>query len=443
MSADSQIQKLLQNHPKGFDLSLGRISGLLETLGNPHLTIPPAFHIAGTNGKGSTTAFLRAIIEAADKTTHVHTSPHLVNWVERYRLGNVGGGKFVSDRQLEKAIIAASNANDINGGNAITVFEIMSAVAFMLFSQNNADYSIIEVGLGGRFDATNVIEAPLISIITPIALDHQSYLGDTIEKIAFEKAGIIKKSTPVIIGPQQDAPREVIEEVALKHGCKTYIARQDFDGFEQRGRFIYQDEWGLLDLPIPSLKGTHQIDNATTAIAASRVARFGMENKQYESAMKRAYWPGRFEPLIKGKLVEKLPVEKRENFDIWIDGGHNPAAGAALIRELEKLQQKDNLPILMICGMLTTKDPSGFFDHFSGKVEHVYTVPIIDSEAGFPQTELAKICQSSKLNAIPQNSVEDALLTISKTHTGAARVIICGSLYLVGEVLKINGTPPR
>lgn len=445
MSADSQIQKLLQNHPKGFDLSLGRISDLLKNLGNPHLFIPPAFHIAGTNGKGSTSAFLRAIIEASGKTTHVHTSPHLVDWVERYRLGKkdqagkVGGGKFVSDRALEKAIIEASNAN---GGRAITVFEIMSAVAFILFSQNKADYSIIEVGLGGRFDATNVIEAPLISIITPIALDHQSYLGDTIEKIAFEKSGIIKKSVPVVIGPQQDAAREVIEAVAQKNGCKTYIARQDFDGFEQRGRFVYQDEWGLLDLPLPNLKGAHQIDNATTAIAASRILKLGLENKQYEEAMRKAYWPGRFERLQAGKLVEVLPIARQNDFDIWIDGGHNPAAGAALIRELEKLKQKDNFPIFMICGMLNTKDPSGFFDHFIGKVAQVFTVPIIDSEAGFAPEELSKICEISGLSSIPAKSVEEALEKISGVHAGAARIIICGSLYLVGDVLKNNGSPP-
>lgn len=440
MSANTQIQKLLQNHPKGFDLSLGRIRGLLNVLGNPHLNIPPIFHIAGTNGKGSTSAFLREIIEASGKTTHVHTSPHLVDWVERYRLGKDEGGKFVSDDVLEQAIITASDAN---GGKPITVFEIMSAVAFILFSQNKADYSIIEVGLGGRFDATNVIENPLISIITPIALDHQSYLGNTIEKIAFEKAGIIKNSTPVIIGPQQDAAREVIEKIAQERNCKTYISRQDFDGFEQRGRFVYQDEWGLLDLPIPNLKGKHQIDNATTAIAATRVAKFGLQNKQYEKAMRNAYWPGRFEPLAKGDLIKSLPKERRADFDIWIDGGHNPAAGEALIRELDVLKQKDDLPIFMICGMLTTKDPSGFFDHFTNKIEQVLTVPIIDSEAGFAPEKLSQLCKKSGLNSTSQKSVEEAILKINALHKGPARIIICGSLYLVGEVLKDNGTPPR
>lgn len=440
MSADSQIQKLLQNHPKGFDLSLGRIRGLLENLGNPHLAIPPVFHIAGTNGKGSTAAFLRAIIEAGDKTTHVHTSPHLVDWVERYRLGKIGGGEFVSDQTLEKAIITASDAN---GGKQITVFEIMSAVAFILFSQYKADYSIIEVGLGGRFDATNVIDKPLISIITPIALDHQSYLGDTIEKIAFEKAGIIKANAPVIIGPQTDGAREVIEEVAKNQGCKTYIARQDFDGFEQRGRFVFQDEWGLLDLPIPNLKGAHQIDNATTAIAATRVEKFALQNARYEKAMRKAYWPGRFEPLLKGKLIETFPTGQRNDFDIWIDGGHNPAAGAALIHELEELKQKDNLPIFMICGMLTTKDPAAFFNYFTKKIEQVLTVPIVDSEAGFAPEKLSQLCKKSGLVSTPQKSVEEALLKISDLHKGPARIIICGSLYLVGEVLKNNGTPPQ
>lgn len=213
MSAESEINKLLEIHPKGFDLSLGRVSELLEKLGKPHLNIPPTFHVAGTNGKGSTSAFLRALLEAAKKTVHVHTSPHLVNWHERYRLGSPDGGRFVSDDQLEDAVKRAAQANH---GKPITVFEIMSAVAFLLFSENDADYSVLEVGLGGRFDATNVIPSPLVSIITPVALDHQTYLGDTIEKIAFEKAGIIKPGVPVVVGGQQDAAFAVIEDVANK-----------------------------------------------------------------------------------------------------------------------------------------------------------------------------------------------------------------------------------
>lgn len=442
MSAEAEILKLLEIHPKGFDLSLGRVSALLEKLGNPHLKIPPVFHIAGTNGKGSTTAFLRAIIEASDRTTHVHTSPHLVDWAERYRLGKSGGGKFVTDKKLEKAVVEAATAN---AGTPITVFEIMSAVAFLLFSENQADYSILEVGLGGRFDATNVIAPPMVSIITPIGLDHQSYLGDTIEKIAFEKAGIIKKNTPVIVGPQQDSARDIIEKVAQENQSKIWFARQDFDGYVQRGRFIYQDEYGLLDMPLPKLKGEHQITNAANAIAATRITKLGLSNSTFETAMENVSWVGRFERLPKGKLSKLLTKDQVENFDIWIDGGHNPQAGAMLGHELKAMKLADGLPLILICGMLTTKDPSGFFGHFKNLADQVITIPITQSESAFTPNELKAFSEKSGLKTISTNSIEEALLLVSKNYAGdlAARIMICGSLYLVGEVLDKNGTHPK
>ena len=448
MSAEAAIEKLLAIHPKGFDLSLGRISKLLDKLGNPHRSIPPVFHIAGTNGKGSTAAFLRAIIEAGGKTTHVHTSPHLVNWHERYRLGHRSGGKLVSDKKLEAAITKAVNAN---AGKPVTVFEIMSAVAFLLFSENKADFSIIEVGLGGRFDATNVIEHPLVSIITPIGLDHQSFLGETLEKITFEKAGIIKSGTAVIIGPQADNVRQVLERIAVERGCKSYIFRQDYDGYEQRGRFVYQDEFGLLDLPLPNLRGAHQLSNAATAIAATRVVGQGFANEVYETAMSRVDWPGRLERLKPGKLLRQFAKSARDNLDIWVDGGHNPQAGEMLSYELSKMQEQDCMPLVMICGMLTTKDPSGFFDHFTGKVDRLITVPVTQSDSAFSPEELAKFATQSKLNSQSAAGIESALGIVANEFTQKAagapgapvRVIICGSLYLVGEVLGKNGTPPK
>ena len=442
MSATAAIEKLLAIHPKGFDLSLGRITKLLGKLGDPHRFIPPAFHIAGTNGKGSTTAFLRAIIEADGKTAHVHTSPHLVNWHERYRLGRSGGGKLVSDKKLEAAIIKVTN---VNAGEAVTVFEIMSAVAFLLFSECKADFSIIEVGLGGRFDATNVIEHPLASIITPVALDHQSFLGDSLQEIAFEKAGIIKLGIPVIIGQQHDNVRNALEKIAAERGCKSYVFRQDFDGYEQRGRFIYQDEFGLLDMPLPTLKGTHQLSNAATAIAATRIAGHIFSNPTYETAMNRVEWPGRFERLKSGKLVREFAKSIRHNLDIWVDGGHNPDAGKMLAFELSKMKKHDGLPIVMICGMLTSKDPSGYFDQFTGRIEKLVTVPVSQSEAAFSPDELAKIAAGSKLDAQPAANIEAALEMVANEFApkAAVRVIICGSLYLIGEVLGKNGTPPK
>ncbi|MFK7902313.1 MAG: folylpolyglutamate synthase/dihydrofolate synthase family protein [Nitratireductor sp.] len=439
MSVESQIEKLLANHPKGFDLSLTRISKLLESLGNPHTKIPPTFHIAGTNGKGSTSAFLRAILEANGLSAHVHTSPHLVNWNERYRIGMIDGGKFVSDKALEEAIETVSAAN---AGQKITVFEIMSAVAFQLFAKNKADYTILEVGLGGRADATNVIKAPVATIITPVALDHQAYLGDTIEKIAFEKAGIIKQGVPVIVGQQTDGARSVIEDVANDINCNAYIARQDFDGYQQNGRFIYQDEWGLLDLPLPKLNGTHQIDNATLAIAALRHAKVDVSATAFEKAMGTVYWPGRFERLQKAKLVSDLPASRADDFDIWIDGGHNPAAGKMLSNELAKLSSIDGLPVYLICAMLDTKDPSGFFDQFKDQAKKVITIPIPSSEAGINPKTLAELASNCGLKTEASTDVESALQAIAKIEKGKARILMCGSLYMVGEVLEKNHTPP-
>lgn len=360
MSAARAIERLLANHPKGFDLSLERVTGLLEALGDPHLKIPPVFHIAGTNGKGSTAAFLRALVEAAGKTVHVHTSPHLVNWHERYRIGKKGGGKFVTDKVLERAVLAAEKANQ---GRAITVFEIMSAVAFLLFSQKKADYAIMEVGLGGRFDATNVLEKPAISIITPIGLDHEAYLGDTLEKIAFEKAGIIKPGVPVVIGLQDEAVLEVLCDAAAQKNAPTIIARQDFDFYVEGGRLIFTDENGLLDLSLPSLAGVHQLENAGLAIAAARAVLPGLSFEVCDRAMRQTVWPGRFEKLKPGKLTKTLSEPALKNLHIWLDGGHNPHAGRALAAQLKKLiaQSASTVPVVMIAGMLTTKDPTGFF----------------------------------------------------------------------------------
>lgn len=436
MSAEAAIARLLEIHPKGFDLSLDRVLNLLEKLDNPHLKIPPVFHIAGTNGKGSTSAFLRAILEAAGKSVHVHTSPHLVNWNERYRLGDKAGGKFVSDQVLEDAILRAEAAND---GKAITVFEIMSAVGFLLFSEHAADYCIMEVGLGGRFDATNVLQNPQACLITPVGLDHEAYLGNTIEKIAFEKAGIIKSGAPVFVGLQDDAGRTVIENRAHEMNSDVTIARQDFDFYEQAGRFIYQDENGLLDLPMPHLVGAHQLENAALAISACRHVLPHLENTIYEIAMESVRWPGRFERLAPGHLTKAFD-EKNPAPEIWIDGGHNPQAGHAISKQLAKLPVRQKT--VMIVGMLTTKEPSGFFEAFTGLIDQVIAIPVSQSDAGFDPEELAEMAAATGIETIFEPDVETALQTASQIHGFEIRILICGSLYLVGEVLEKNGTPP-
>lgn len=303
--ADRQIEHLMTLHPKGFDLSLERISRLLERLGNPQDRLPPVIHIAGTNGKGSAAAFSRALLEAAGYRVHVHTSPHLVNWHERYRLAAEGGGKFVADDVLADAI---GRVADANRGETITVFEILTAVTFLLFSEHPADAAIIEVGLGGRFDATNVIKKPAVSVIMPVSLDHEAYLGDRVELIAAEKAGIIKPGCPVIVGAQEsDTAREVLVETAERLGCPVTVYGQDFVAAEEHGRLIYQAQDGLMDLMPPRLPGRHQFANAAAAIAAVRAAGFELGERAADKAMTTVSWPGRMQRLPQGKLTDLAP----------------------------------------------------------------------------------------------------------------------------------------
>ncbi|WP_210249750.1 bifunctional folylpolyglutamate synthase/dihydrofolate synthase [Brucella pituitosa] len=430
----------MQLHPKGFDLSLDRIRGLLEKLGNPHLNLPPVIHIAGTNGKGSATAFCRALLEASGFGVHVHTSPHLVNWHERYRLASKTGGKFVSDDVLAEAIERVEAAN---GGQYITVFEILTAVAFVLFSEHPADVVIMEVGLGGRFDATNVIPEPAVSLIMPISIDHQAFLGDRVELIAAEKAGIIKKDCPVVIGFQLfDAAREVLISTADRLDCPLSIYGQDFLAFEEHGRMVFQNEDGLIDLPLPRLPGRHQIANAAAAIEAVQMAGFTITDKAAEKALMVVDWPARMQRLTHGELIDLAPAAS----EIWLDGGHNPGAGAVIAEALGDLEERSTRPLFLITGMINTKDPVGYFEAFAGMARHVFTVPIPSSDAGIPNNELAISAQKAGLSAEPVHSVANALkiLRDSWAHDEAPpRILIGGSLYLAGEVLRDNGTPPQ
>ncbi|HUH48376.1 MAG TPA: folylpolyglutamate synthase/dihydrofolate synthase family protein, partial [Mycoplana sp.] len=335
-AADREIERLMRLHPKGFDLSLDRVLRLLDRLGNPQDRLPPVIHIAGTNGKGSATAFSRALIEASGLTCHVHTSPHLVNWHERYRLGAAGGGRLVEDAVLAEAIERIAEANR---GETITVFEILTGAMFVLFSEHPADVAIVEVGLGGRFDATNVIAKPAACIIMPISLDHEAYLGDKVELIAVEKAGIIKKGCPVVVGAQDhDSARDVVIDTAERLRCPLRVYGQDFMAFEENGRLVYQDDDGLFDLSLPRLPGRHQYANAAAAIAGVKAAGFEVTQLIAEAAMKRVDWPGRMQLLAEGRLLELAP----KGSDIWIDGGHNPSAGAAIAETLA--DQEDRSP---------------------------------------------------------------------------------------------------
>ncbi|MBO6717102.1 MAG: bifunctional folylpolyglutamate synthase/dihydrofolate synthase [Rhizobiaceae bacterium] len=439
LTADQEIERLMSLHQKGIDLSLDRIRRLLARLGSPEQHLPPVIHIAGTNGKGSAAAFSRALLEEAGHTVHVHTSPHLVRWHERYRLGAEGGGQFVSDAVLAEAIHRAAAANR---EETVTVFEILTAVGFLLFSEHPADATILEVGLGGRFDATNVVDRPAVSLIMPISLDHEAYLGDRVELIAAEKAGIIKPAVPAVIGAQDhDHARAVLVETAQRVGAPLLVYGTDFLAHEENGRLVYQDDHGLMDISLPRLPGRHQLSNAAAAIAAVRAAGFAVDHHAADRAMQKVDWPARMQKLPAGRLWDHAP----EGSEIWLDGGHNPGAGLAIAEALAGEEEKLSRPLFLIAGMLNTKDQTGFFRAFEGMARHVFTVPISSSEAGVPPAELAVRAEDAGLSAEPVSSVENALKLLRDTwdeEEEAPRILICGSLYLAGDVLAANGTPP-
>ena len=429
------IEKLMDLHPKGFDLSLSRISQLMSCLGNPHEKLPPVIHIAGTNGKGSCATFCRALLEAQGKSVHVHTSPHLVRWHERFRLT----GKLVDDEVLANAIERVATANN---GNHITVFEILTAVMFLLFAEHPADVAIIEVGLGGRADATNIITEPAVSVIMPIGMDHIAYLGDTIEKIAAEKGGIIKHGSPLIISAQPyDTARNVLEDIAAQKYVKASVYGQDFHAYEEHGRLILQSDSGLSDLPLPALAGRHQYANAATAIMAVKAAGFELKDTAIEYALKNAFWPARMQKLPAGPLTRLAPAGS----EFWLDGGHNPDAAIACAEYLAAREEAIERPIFMICGMINTKDAVGYFRPYEGLVRHVFTVPVPSSDAGVDPALLAAQAAQAGLSSEPVHSVENAIRLLGDTWDDlerAPRIVICGSVYLAGDVLRDNLCPP-
>lgn len=438
--ADAEIEKLMGLHPKGYDLSLDRIRRLLEVLGNPHLKLPPVIHVAGTNGKGSASAFCRALLEAQGLSVHVHTSPHLVRWHERYRIGVKGGpGQIVDDELFADALRRVADAN---GGKPITVFEILTAVTFILFSEQPADVVVLEVGLGGRFDATNVVEKPAVCIIQPISLDHQAYLGDRVELIAAEKAGIMKRGVPVVIGHQEfDGAKDVLISTAERLGCPLTVFAQDFLAYEEFGRLVYQDEFGLMDLPLPRLPGRHQIGNAATAIRAVKAAGYSVTEEIAEKAMLSVEWPGRLQKLTEGRLVERAPA----GAEIWLDGGHNPGAGEVIAEAMASMEERQARPLHLVIGMINTKDPIGFFRAFVDIAHDVYTVPITGSDVGLDPVALAHSAAEAGLKALPMESLGQALDAIrERSEDGVPpRIMIGGSLYLAGNVLAENGTIPK
>ncbi|HEY7647335.1 MAG TPA: folylpolyglutamate synthase/dihydrofolate synthase family protein, partial [Hyphomicrobiales bacterium] len=416
-------------HPKSIDLSLERIDRLLDALGNPHLAMPPAIHVAGTNGKGSVVAFLRAILEAAGQRAHVFTSPHLRRFNERIALAGRKGAKPIGDAALFDVL---SRADEANAGKPITFFEITTAAAFLAFAEHPADFVLLETGLGGRLDATNVVEHPKLTVITPISIDHTNFLGETIEAIAAEKAGILKAGTSCIVSRQDDAALDVIKAAARKLRAPIIAFGEQWDAFEQHGRLVFQDGRELLDLPLPRLAGGHQIGNAGTAIAAAR-ALGGVEIREEHLAqgLSTAVWPARLERLCHGPLHELIPPGS----EIWLDGGHNAAAAEVLARAMADLEDRVSRPLHLIVGMMSTKDAAGFLEHFENLASFVATVDIPGQPNAYTAQELCAIARHKGFSAEPAGNVRQALELCLKEIKDPVRILITGSLYLSGHVL--------
>lgn len=425
------LERLKTLHPQSIDLSLGRIETLLARLGNPQDKLPPVVHIAGTNGKGSTLAFMRAIAQSLGKQVHVYTSPHLVDFHERIVLAGPNGGAPITEDRLVDCLERSEAAN---GGALITLFEITTAAGFLAFAEAPADLLLLETGLGGRLDATNVVKKPALTIITPIAIDHVSFLGDTLTKIAGEKAGILKPGVPCIVGRQEPESLDVIEARAAEVGAPLHVAGRDFDAFEQQGRLVFQTESRLLDLPLPRLAGRHQIDNAGMAIAGASVI-FGdaLTQSALEEGLVSAHWPARLDRLPTGALHAYVS----EGTEIWLDGGHNEAGGRVVANTLAELDERVPRPVHVIWGMMDTKDAQRFIAPFKGLVERIYTVPIPGEPNAFDAAPLAEVARAEGFDAVPVSSVPEALLRSASTGE-PARVLICGSLYLAGHVLKLH-----
>ena len=427
-ASDSALERLKLLHPKKIDLSLERMERLLGALGRPQDKLPPVIHVAGTNGKGSTVAVLRAIAEAAGMRAHVYTSPHLVRFVERIRLA----GELITDPHLAEVLARVERAN---AGQPITFFEITAVAAFLAFAETPAEVCILEVGLGGEFDATNVIRTCQVAAIAPIDFDHAEFLGTDIRVIAAAKAGIIKPGRPVVSARQRQEAEAVIEARAAKLGAPLQLMGRDFDAYAQAGRMAFQGEDRLLDLPPPSLAGAHQVENAGLAIAAALAFGGDMaEDAAIAKGVASAVWPARLQHLTRGPFGEKAAAR---GADLWLDGTHNPHGARALSQALQAMAARDGRPVALVMGILGNKDAAGMFEALAPLSPRVFTVPS-PSEAGAAPEDLAAAARSVGLEAEPHETVMAGFEAALARDGPAPHVIICGSLYLAGEVLAAS-----
>ncbi|MEL6687995.1 MAG: folylpolyglutamate synthase/dihydrofolate synthase family protein [Pseudomonadota bacterium] len=432
---DRALEEFRRLHPRKIDLGLDRIERVLAALGNPQDKLPTAIHVAGTNGKGSTVALLRAMLEASGAKVHVYTSPHLVRFNERIVLA----GEEIDDDRLINVLHRVRDAND---GQPLSFFEATTAAAFLAFSEVDADYAIIEVGLGGRYDATNIF-TPDVCAITPIDFDHAEFLGREIKGIAFEKAGIIKPDVPVFVSPQREEVRTLLQGVSEERGAPMQAWGQDFRAYRQQGRLVFETERELLDLSLPALAGEHQIMNAGLTVAIAK--HLGLTPDIISNGLEAAKWPARMQPLHHGPLVE---IASEVGAEVWLDGGHNPHAAQALSAHMASLEARSPKPLVLIMGILANKNAGAFLDYFEGLAAGLVTVDIAD-HASLSADVLTELAGSRGLATVTGNNLTDAMQkavnmgqALSRQTVDepiiAPRILICGSLYLAGQVLADN-----
>ena len=420
LSSDFILNRMMDLHPKVIDLTLDRVWSLLEALGNPQNNLPKVIHIAGTNGKGSTLSMLRAGLNEIGLKTHAYTSPHLVRFHERIQLHD----NFIDENALTEILDECYSANK---NRPITYFEITTCAAILAMSRKKADYVLLEVGLGGRLDATNVIARPALTIITPVSLDHEQFLGNTIKQIAGEKAGIIKPFCPVVIGKQNKDALEVITEKAFEQKAPILAEGRQWHIKEAANSILYKDENNMMELPKPNLLGTHQIQNAGIAIAA--LTHLTEKKEAFYGAVSKAEWPARMQKLITGPIIKALG-----HSDVWLDGGHNPAAGKALASYLSTHNKK---PTVLICGMLKTKDVAGYLSPFSNLVEFLAAVSIPNEQNTLSAGETAKHANDLGIKSKSFRSISEGIQFVANEFPNC-QVLICGSLYLAGHILREN-----
>ena len=428
-TSDAILERMESLHPEVIDLTLDRVARLLAVLGNPQDQLQGVIHVAGTNGKGSVIAYLKAILEAAGKRVHVFTSPHLVRFHERIAIAGPQGSDHISEAELCRYLRLTEQAN---AGEPITFFEITTAAAFLAFADQPADYVLLETGLGGRLDATNVVARPALTIITSVSRDHERFLGNSLSEIAAEKAGILKPGVPCIVARQTPDAYRSIENRAHELGVPLIDQGQAWDAFEQQSRLVFQTDSSLLDLPLPRLVGRHQVDNAGVALAAAgALDDADVDEVALARGLKTARWPARLQQLTHPALQQHVPAGS----EIWLDGGHNESAAEALARAMAEMEERVPRPLHLVCGMMTGKDASKFFEHFAGLAKGAVTITVPGKDKAFDGEDLAEIARSAGLDAHAQTDFISALQASGQASDEPARILVCGSLYLAGEIL--------